>query len=205
MNYTATLDDLLEVTIDTCLSSINTCMPAIVVEYDNSTQRAVVQPCFRRKYSDGIVKNLPLITNVPLLFPRTQSAFISFPVKKDDYVLLLFSQRSLDKFLTQGGIVTVDDPRKFDLTDAVALCGFFPTSCESSSEDLRIKHSDTTIDIKSSGKFRITNTTYEFVSILVDLIQAIIDMKINTMLGAQPPINLATFIELKNKLETFKC
>lgn len=205
MSYTPTLEDLFDSLTDNILSTINTCMPAIVVDYDNSTQRAKVQPCFKRKYSTGEVKNLPIIVNVPILFPRTENSFISFPIKKNDYVLLLFSQRSLDKFLSQGGIVAVDDPRKFDLTDAIALVGFFHTSIESSEDAIRIKNKDTKIDIKDNGKFCITNTSNEFVSILVDLIQAIIDMKINTMLGPQMPINLATFIELKTKLETFKC
>jgi hypothetical protein len=48
------------------------------------------------------------------------------PVDVGDYVLLLFNEKSIDSFSQIGGLVDPDDMRKHDLTDAVALPGFYP-------------------------------------------------------------------------------
>ena len=45
-----------------------------------------------------IPKPLPVIQSVPVLFPRTKLSFIHFPIEVGDYVLLIFLERSIDKF-----------------------------------------------------------------------------------------------------------
>ena len=100
-------------------------MPAIVVEYNESTQLCKVQPAFKRSFVDGTSASRPIIGNVPVVFPRSSKGGVNFPVAKDDTVLLVFSQRSMDDWKDRGGEVELDDFRLHIITDAVAIPGLF--------------------------------------------------------------------------------
>lgn len=66
--------------------------------------------------------------------------------------------------------------------------------------------------LKSSGlneiklkKLKVQNDSHELISVLSELIQAIIDARVSTMQGPQPLVNVAnTFSSIKTKLDTFK-
>lgn len=127
---TPTLQELLKDAIEARVTDIHVALPGIVQKYDAAKQTADIQPTIKKKYADGTVINLPLISNVPVIFPRTSKAYLHIPLKKDDYVLLIFSERSLDIFLQKGGIVDPEDYRKHALSDAVAIPGLFPQGSE---------------------------------------------------------------------------
>lgn len=108
---------------------VNTAMPGTVVSYDASTQLAEVQPSFKITYSNPIeLVSRPVILDVPVVFPRSGGKGVCFPIAPGDSVLLLFSQRSLDDWIDQGGEVQVRDVRLHNLTDAIAIPGFYPLS-----------------------------------------------------------------------------
>jgi hypothetical protein len=71
----------------------------------------------------------PVLTNVPIVFPRGGGGFISFPLKKGDPVLLVFSQTSLDAWLESDGKTQLDpqDSRRHHISDAVAHVGLQTT------------------------------------------------------------------------------
>lgn len=119
--------ELLELIVRNRLAEMNCCVPARVETYDNSEQKVSVKPLIKKKVSGQII-SLPVIPSVPVVFPRAGRAFISLPIKKGDYVLLLFSDRSLDSWLNQGGEVDPQDERTHHLTDAVAFPGIHPFS-----------------------------------------------------------------------------
>jgi hypothetical protein len=123
-----TLPELLNQAIDSRLADVNVCLPGIVESYDRTKQTAKIQPALKRKYLDGRVVNLPIINNVPIVFPRSSSHHIHFDLKKGDYVTLIFSQRSLDSWKESGGLVSPNDPRRFNLSDAYGIPGGFPKS-----------------------------------------------------------------------------
>lgn len=123
-----TLPELLNQAIDSRLADFNVCLPGVVESYDRTKQTAKIQPALKRKYLDGRVVNLPIINNVPIVFPRSTSSFIHFDLKKGDYVTLIFSQRSLDAWKEAGGVVSPNDPRRFNLSDAYGIPGGFPKS-----------------------------------------------------------------------------
>jgi hypothetical protein len=127
---TPTLQDLLKEAIESRVTDIHVSLPGIVQKYDAAKQVADIQPVVKKKYADGTVVNLPLLINVPVIFPRTIKSFLHLPLAKNDYVLLIFCERSLDIWLQKGGIVDPDDFRKHSLSDAVALVGFFPQKNE---------------------------------------------------------------------------
>lgn len=120
---TPTLAQVILEAVEARLVDVNTAIPGKIVSYDHATQTASVQPCIRRKYTDGTIVDLPVINKVPVQFPRGGGFFVSLPLKKDDPVLLVFSQRALDVWKEKGGVVDPADPRKFHISDAYALAG----------------------------------------------------------------------------------
>jgi hypothetical protein len=113
------------------LSDLHTMLPGRVEEYDSSKQEASVKPLIQRLVltEDGeqILEEIPIISNVPVAFPRVSSFFLSFPIKKGDLVMLHFAERSLDNWLGgQGEDTDPDEFRMHDLTDAVAYSGLYP-------------------------------------------------------------------------------
>ncbi len=66
---------------------------------------------------------VPVVTNVPLLWPGGSRGGITWDIAVGDTVLLVFSDRSLDRWLAMGGEVDPQDPRRHALSDAVAIPG----------------------------------------------------------------------------------
>ncbi len=127
---TPTLQQVIKDAIESRVTDIHVSMPGIVQTYNPVLQTAEIQPVIKKKYADGTIVNLPLLINVPVIFPRTSKAYLHFPLAKDDYVLLIFCERSIDVFLQKGGVVDPEDYRKHALSDAVAIAGLYPMGSE---------------------------------------------------------------------------
>jgi phage baseplate assembly protein gpV len=146
--------ELLNIIIANKIADMHICMPAKILEYDYTKQKAKVQPALNQKYNDGEVIELPAIYNVPVIHPASGGASITFPVNINDTVLLVFSEKSLEEWLSNGEQVTPDDPRQNNLTDAIALLGLNPfskTSPAENNEDLLLSYSGSKIRFKNKG------------------------------------------------------
>jgi hypothetical protein len=190
--------------IDSRLFDLHTAMPAEVVSFNASNNTVVAQPVLKRKFSDGSVKNLPQIQNVPVCFPRGGDGILTFPIRKGDYVLLVFSERSIDVWWDKGGIVNPDDARKHNLSDAIAIPGVYPrpkASARVSSSHVRLENNNASIELQSNGKFKIRNLNGEE---LFDLLSqlALACSQISNSSG--PTFNAATFTTLKTKFDSLK-
>jgi hypothetical protein len=131
-----TLTELLHTHFDHRMFSLNFCCPGLIVDYDFATKKATVQPALRWTYANGAVDDPPLISGVPVQCPRSGGAEFSFPVIKGDAVLLIFTDRSIEEYLVQGGLRTPGDPRSHDLNDAIALHGVpYPFNAKSLAEN----------------------------------------------------------------------
>lgn len=108
------------------LADTHTCLPGKVTRYDKDLQQADVQPLLQRKFMDGQVTPLPPISNVPVVHPRAGGAIIHMPVEVDDIVVIVFAERSLDRWLASGGMTDPGDPRMHDLSDAYVIPGGYP-------------------------------------------------------------------------------
>jgi hypothetical protein len=127
MSDRVAFDTGLRLLFQTMLGGIHTAFPGMVQSYDPLTMRAVVQPCLMRKYYDlPAATPLPVLMDVPVMFMSTGSLHIIAPPDPGSYVLMIVCERSLDMWLTSGGVVDPMSPRKFDLSDAVAIPGLFP-------------------------------------------------------------------------------
>src|SRR5579862_3452744 len=85
------------------LNNIHTALPASVVSYDYTVQKGSFQPLLNKVWTDGTVTPMPILENVPVIFPRAGGASLTFPVNVGDTALLLLIERSTDLWLTQGG------------------------------------------------------------------------------------------------------
>lgn len=143
-------------------------LPAKIVSYDFATQKASVKPLINDKYSDGKTKVLPIINNVPVQFPSSQEAIVHYPINAGLEVTLLFSQRSLEEWLDNGGEVVPDDPRINNLTDAIAIVGrlkpFGVPSLAENNDDFLIKFKNSKIVLKKNGDAEITATNVSIIA-----------------------------------------
>lgn len=173
--------DIIRNSIYSILNNVHTCMPGIIVSYDASTNKAIVQPALNKNFVAGEME-MPILENVPIIFPSSGNFNMSFPVNSGDYVLLLFSERSIDLWLNTGGQVTPNDRRKFDLSDAIAIPGLKPFNSDFSynnGNDFSINFNGSSILIKPDGSvvintsstIAIGNTTTEVLDILSQLMQ----------------------------------
>lgn len=144
--------------IANALAEINIAIPAKIVSYDPSSVRATVKPTIPKRLSNGETLPAPQIVNVPVCFPIADVggavAQITLPMKSGDGVLLIFSHRSLENWLS-GSEQSPDDPRMFDLSDAFAMPSTNAKSPSADGENLCIKYGAGTLKITPSGEVLI--------------------------------------------------
>jgi len=142
---------------------VNTALPGIVDKQIDS-YRVQVTPAINRKYTDGEELKYKPIVNVPLVLPRTSKAVIRLPqLQQGDTVLLIFSQKAMDSWLNsiKGEQTASSDPRRFDVTDAIAIPGLYPfkvnTPEPKNLNDLEIIYEDSIISMKENGDIQLTS------------------------------------------------
>lgn len=127
MSDVPTLGTLLEAMRDSTMRSIRVCAPARIESYDSATQSCSVQPLIYdgELDEDDIrqVVRLPVITNVPVMHVGGNGFQITVPVAVGDTVLILFTDRSLDRWLARGGEVDPGTDQTHHMSDAIAIPG----------------------------------------------------------------------------------
>jgi Phage protein Gp138 N-terminal domain len=158
-----TLTDAVRNAILYNLNGIHTSFPAEIVTYDYVTQSASVQPTINKSWTDGTFTPMPILSNVPVIFPASGGASITFPVNTGDTCLIVCCERSIDEWLSTGGLVDPRDPRKLNLTDAVAIMGLvsfsgtFPP--RTNNTDAIFTYAGSSITITNTGAIKINTAT----------------------------------------------
>lgn len=160
---------------------LNTCIPAIVDEFDVTTQRVSATPAILAKYvtPENTVEYIqcPKITNIPLAITKGAGLKITYPIKQGENCTLLFSQRSIDNFIMEGGIqrpFDSDDPTKttircMDMTDAMCFPGVITNketipSYANDAIEIRNAEGTTKVTVKENSlKFLQGNASIELV------------------------------------------
>lgn len=100
---------------------------AQVVSFDSEQNSVSVQPCLQRQFvDDESPTNLPIINDVPVSFFGGGGFWITIEPKAGDYCTLHISDRCLDLWKINGGIVSPEKKRHHDFNDAVAYFGINP-------------------------------------------------------------------------------
>ena len=142
-------------------SEMHVALPAQIERYDHTEQRADVPPLPRRAYVVGVVQGMPVVPDVPVVWPRSGGAQMTMPVRRGDTVLLVFTDRSIDRWLAQGGDVTPDDRRQHDLSDAVAVPGLVPfadfgdVEPSENNDDVLLRYAGSKVRVKQNGDVEV--------------------------------------------------
>jgi hypothetical protein len=176
MNPNERIDDPQEATraaLGGLQSRLWTALPGYVVAFDAAAQTVSVQPTIQGQVSDqnGDVQavNMPLLVDVPVIFPRAGGFAVTFPVAAGDEVLVVFASRCIDSWWQSGGIGAPVEARMHDLSDGFAIPG--PTSqarklsgVSTANMQLRTESGGNFIELSPAGKVRIVCSEFEVVS-----------------------------------------
>ncbi|MCK5603276.1 hypothetical protein KAR91_15440 [Candidatus Pacearchaeota archaeon] len=214
MSDSPTLAEVLQNAIRAEMLEIHTMLPAKVEKYDPDKQKASVSPLLKKKYVDGEIVQLPVINDIPVQWLSGGDAFIHMPLKVGDIGMVIFAERSLDKWLSgDGSAVVPDDPRHHNLTDAVFIPGistFTEAFSVSNPDNITIKNNNITIELDPSGKIKIEGATQELLAVLDSFMANVIGANIiipgGSSAGTYPldPTTVAALIQNQADLNTLK-
>jgi len=219
-NKTPTLAEFVKKAFRKEALKMHVSIPGKIKEYDKDTQKAIVVPLLKKKWtnSSSTLSDLPVLSNVPVhcLSANNRKTFIHLPIKKGDLGMIMFCDRSIDNYLSvsprEGEEVKSafhNSPRHHDLSDAWFIPGILPFKValqNITSDDIIIKNDETKITIMPDGKITIENSNYELIETLSTLIQNLIDARVITLLGPQPFLasTIALLMQDKLKIDSFK-
>lgn len=145
-----------------------TALPCIVQSVNLAQMTIVAQPTIQGvtydENNNPTYVNLPVLADVPIIFPSSGGFMITFPLAQGDEVLVLFSSRCIDAWWQQGGIQVPMEMRMHDLSDGFAIPGpkslpnVFP-SISATDLQIRNKAGTTLISITAAGNVVITAPT----------------------------------------------
>ena len=119
------LQDGLRAGMENAQAQMWTALPGIVTAVDLGAQTCSVQPAIRGSVTgkDGTAKavDLPLLVDVPLVFPRAGGFALTFPVRAGDECLVIFASRCIDSWWQSGGVQEPAEQRMHDLSDGFAI------------------------------------------------------------------------------------
>lgn len=171
---------------------LNTAIPASIESYDEATRTARVKIHYSDHFaSEGTEANRedwPPIPDCPVLFPRGGGFVFTWPLKKGDPVLVVFSQRSLQEWSASDGktdigsfLISTHNPG-----DAIVIPGLSPSK-NKDGEDTEIKiTTDGELQVKSS-KVRLGTLDAAKALALAEKVDAAIqnaEAKINAIVAA---------------------
>ena len=145
-------------------ANLRVAMPGIIVSFNPEAQTATVQPAITEniRHGQGEVTptQLPLLTDVPVHFPRAGGYSITLPVKKGDECLLIFADMCIDGWWQSGGVQDQVETRRHDLSDAFAILA--PTSQPMKvenyhAENLQIRTDDGNVVVEIDKKEQAVN------------------------------------------------
>ncbi|MBT0720457.1 translation initiation factor IF-2 [Rosenbergiella collisarenosi] len=146
-------------------ASVRVSTPGIIQSFDAENCTATVQPAISGWGQDSagnlVSKDLPLLQDCPVIFPRGGGVSITFPLSEGDECLIMFADRGIDFWHQSGGINKAVDDRMHDLSDAFVIPG--PTSnpralkgVSTNSIQIRTDSGAQFIELTQSGSVNIT-------------------------------------------------
>lgn len=131
MKRQVSLSEVLDAAIDGRMLDVHTVMVGRVEQVNLTTRKVDVRPAMRRVLQgpDGELSTelLPILPQVPLGALRAGSARIEVPVQQGHWVVVMFFEDNVGKWLAQGGVgVSPGDVERHGLTGAVAVPLLYP-------------------------------------------------------------------------------
>jgi hypothetical protein len=106
---------------------MQTAFPAKVLDWQSNTNTVRLEPQFvetwvtsdDQTHYEDVPDGDAYIDNVPVLFPRSGSWSITFPIETGSFGMVICTKYSLDAFRNQGNRVDPGDLRRFTMSGAV--------------------------------------------------------------------------------------
>lgn len=139
-NREASLQEVLVAAFQSQTSNLHTAIPCIVVAVRDSLNGAMVdiQPTVNQRFKDNTTKERPVILGVPVSFPVSSTAGLTFPIKVGTTGIAVFSMRNLDAWKNSSGRPTTPlNFAKFDKGDAMFIPGIQPPGVNVNNPDKR--------------------------------------------------------------------
>lgn len=191
------MQDLLSSFFDYQLKGINVAIPAVVVDVSRLTESVIaVQPCINEMDRVGNTTPWPQIMDVPVVFPSSSTSALTFPISKNDSVLLVFSMRGLDNFKNSNSLLTnPTDYRALDIRDAIAIPCVWPRgksknnpatrSTPHNVNNLSLVHNIGTaaeagISIDTSGGVTIRGTSFNVITETTNITSSTMNVAVGT-------------------------
>lgn len=122
------MEEIIRAAIEARQLEMWTALPGVVEAVNFEKQTMTVRPSVKGaiRKPDGSIEHvdMPLLQDVPMQFPSGGGTAMTFPVKKGDETLVVFSSRSIDAQHQSGGAQQQMDGRMHSLSDGHALLGF---------------------------------------------------------------------------------
>ncbi|BDH45766.1 hypothetical protein TUM12370_18100 [Salmonella enterica subsp. enterica serovar Choleraesuis] len=108
-------------------NGLHVAMPGVIQSFDPERVTAVIQPAVKGYETDAHGKKqsvtMPLLVDVPVVFPRGGGCTLTFPVRKGDECLLIFSDKCIDFWWQSGDVQEPVSGRSHHIGDAFAIIG----------------------------------------------------------------------------------
>lgn len=119
--------DVLDQALDMRQARIHTATVGIVKAVDLEKQTVTVKVALQGftvdEQGEKHWQDIPLLVDVPIVWPRAGGFALTFPVKPEDECLVVFGERCFDAWWQSGGVQKPIDYRMHDLSDAFAVFG----------------------------------------------------------------------------------
>lgn len=129
---TPDLSEVILAAIDSRLLDVHTMIPCKVEAFSTAAQTVDVLPQIKRllEKADGSLEPeaLPKLGNIPVAFPQAGGNFLTLPIAKGDYGMLVISEASLDQWRNTGAPAVPGDNRRHSLAGAVFYPGLVPAA-----------------------------------------------------------------------------
>jgi Phage protein Gp138 N-terminal domain/GpV Apex motif len=151
-------EEMLRMVAEGHASGMWTAMPGIIGSVDLAAHTVAVTPAVQAvKYAPDDTKqmvNMPLIPDVPIVWPRGGGYTLTFPIAVGDECLIVFAARNIDGWWSQGGIRPPLDARMHDMSDAFCVPGPYSQATKIggvSTTNCQLRSNDGTVFVELNG------------------------------------------------------
>lgn len=157
-------EETMRIVLESSQIKLWTALPATVTKVNFAKMTCECQPTIQAVVADQdgnrSTVDMPLLLDVPIVFPSAGGFTITLPLAINDEVLVIFSSRCIDAWWQSGGVQQAMEARMHDLSDGFAIPGpkSLPnviSSISSTGAQIRNNSGSTYVEISADGKIKL--------------------------------------------------
>ena len=129
------IEDAVEQTVESRIRRMHVAGPGRVKKYDAQTRTVDIEPMIVPPLPEGTDEDdgdedapLPVLMNVPVMFPRAGGVEITLPVQAGDTMLIVWTDWDLGRWRASGDKRRPISTAKHGVSGAVAIPGLYPSN-----------------------------------------------------------------------------